>query len=203
MGEAGRAGDIDAAVNRINPSGAQFGTTMPVVPRIKNPARIRGASSSFSRRWRLAAGNADLDADIARCTMKLHHLGNSSAHHFRGTGLIAGSPGRTPALVTVPTPGPAADPGAPRQTVGRRQHAVRDVGIVSGILDDTGASPIRSKFGNGQGKCDALTVRQRNLDRMAAESRQSPALRTQRGWRRSHKRQSSNRAVGGRAFPFR
>ena len=54
----------------------------------------------------------------------------------------------------------------PRRTVAIDQRAMRDVGIVAGVLDDAGRRPPVARFGDGQREGDAVAARQRDLDRI-------------------------------------
>ena len=205
MGEAGGAGDIDAAVNQWIQAAHEYGTTMPVVPRIESPPRMPSREFIvFSARRRRR--ECDLDADIARCTMKRHRPRRWRADHLPRHRVDCGLAGRKRQAGL--GDGADAGTGCERHAGARRaaakgcndERAVGHIGIVSGILDDTGASPIRSKFGNGQGKCDALTVRQRNLDRIGkAASHQRFERSAGGGGRTSASRPAAPQSAGGRS----
>ena len=87
----------------------EYGTTIPVVPRIDSPPTMPSRPLSVFRRQRLAARNGDLDLDIAGRFAPAATSAIASRIIRRGTGLMAGSPGAIgrPARVTVPTPAPA------------------------------------------------------------------------------------------------
>ena len=119
--------------------------TIPVVPRIDKPPTIPSRGFQVCPGDTLAIGNRENNRDIRGCTRALsRRRGSSFQSTARGAGLIAASPGGmgNPGLVTVPTPSPAWKVmPAPRRTLTDPRHdqcAMRDVGIVPGILHDTG-----------------------------------------------------------------
>ena len=95
----------------------EYGTTIPVVPRIDNPPTI--PNRPFSVRCASTAPSST-PTSTTRSTGPPATSANASRIICRGTGLIAGSPGGngSPARVTTPTPGPARNvtPAPPRQT---------------------------------------------------------------------------------------
>ena len=108
MGEAGGARHVDAAVDRGDPGRAGKGHDDA------GRAEDRQAAHDAEPRvpglvgQRLAAGNGDLDLDIAGAAARGEVFAIAARIILRGTGLIAGSPGGTgrPGSVTVPTPCP-------------------------------------------------------------------------------------------------
>ena len=102
----------------------EYGTTMPVVPRIDRPPTMPSRALSVFAASASPPGMAiSTSTSAARRPMR-RDLGDGVARScWRGTGLIAGSPGGTgsPGRVTVPTPSPARKmtplPGAPSRTV--------------------------------------------------------------------------------------
>ena len=95
--------------------------TIPVVPRIEIPPTMPRRPLSVFLRDLLAVGHRDLDLEVGLPRPRPRR--SPAAIIWRGTGLIAGSPGGIgrPGRVTMPTPGPASNvtpaPGAPRRTV--------------------------------------------------------------------------------------
>ena len=89
---------------------------------------------------------------------------------WRGTGLMAGSPGGRgrPARVTVPTPvaGPERHAGSRRAGADGRDHqgAMGHVRIVARILDDAGPRAALAGFGDGKGEGRPRAARKRDLD---------------------------------------
>ena len=99
--------------------------TMPVVPRIERPPTMPSRPLSV-----LAASAAPPGTAISTSTSPLACAAAATSAMaapiiWRGTGLMAGSPGgiARPARVTMPTPSPARKitplPGIPRRTVAR------------------------------------------------------------------------------------
>ncbi len=96
----------------------EYGTTIPVVPRIESPPTIP------SRPFSVRSASASPPGTPTSTTTSVPACTSSSAAPIiaRGTGLIAGSPGgsASPGRVTMPTPGPARnttpDPGTPHPT---------------------------------------------------------------------------------------
>ena len=147
MGEAGGARHIDAAVDRGDPGGAgerldDAGGAEDRQAALDAEPRVPGLVGQ-----RLAAGNGDLDLDIARASCALARSSTTARIICRGTGLIAGSPGFTGSLarVTVPTLARLetdAGPRAGQPDASDDHRPMRDVGIIAGILDDPGLRPV-------------------------------------------------------------
>ena len=123
MIEAGGAGDIDAAMNRIDPCGAGIRHDDPAsCPGSKGRQRSQACALSV----RLAMSSppgieiSTMTSPVASYSRAVSSI--AALIIRRGTGLIAGSPGGSgrPARVTVPIPSPARnvtpDPGGPCET---------------------------------------------------------------------------------------
>ena len=107
MVEAGGARDIDAAMDRVDPGRAGIGHDDAGRAEDRQPADDAEPAVERLARQLLAAGDRDLDLDIAGVAVRRGDLGDRRrASSARGTGLIAGSPGGIgrPGRVTVPTP---------------------------------------------------------------------------------------------------
>ncbi len=145
MGEPHGAGDVDAAMDGVNPGRAGIGMTMPGRSEDRDAAQNAEARVERALGHRLAAGHGDLDLDVGGLAGR---LGDGPQQIIlRGTGLMAGSPGGIgrPGRVTRPTPSPRAkvtpEPALAAPHSGGNQRAVGDVGIVAGVLDDRRRSP--------------------------------------------------------------
>ena len=147
--------------------------TTPVVPRIEMPPRMpRRPLSVFSAIF----SPSGTEISTSKSASSPAASATASAIILRGTGLIAGSPGGIgrPGRVTVPTPGPALKvtpaPAAPRLTVTLQQRAMRDVGIVAGILHHAGPRKAFAElpFGKREGGASC---------RRASRSRPGPGIR--------------------------
>ncbi len=103
----------------------EYGTTIPVVPRIDSPPRMpsRGFQVFLAISSPLGIEIVTSTSPVPWCAAATEAI--ASRIIVRGTGLIAGSPtaSGSPGFVTVPTPGPARNttplPGSPRVTVTR------------------------------------------------------------------------------------
>ena len=109
MGDPGRARHIDAAMDRMDPGRAGIGDDNAGGAEDRQPADNAEPRVQRLRRHLLAIRNGNLDLDIGRAPERARDFAIAACIIFRGTGLIAGSPGGTgrPGSVTVPTPGPA------------------------------------------------------------------------------------------------
>ncbi len=112
----------------------EYGTTTPVVPRIDSPPTI--PSRAFSVR---AASASPPGTAISTTASTLPPATSASAARiiWRGTGLIAGSPGGSgkPGSVTVPTPSPAWN------TTPLPRRPCRTVACTSAPCVTSGSSP--------------------------------------------------------------
>jgi hypothetical protein len=99
------------------------GCTIPVVPRIDSPPTIPSRGFHVLRASASPSGTEISTSTSPDSPWAAASSAITSLIIRRGTGLMAGSPGAigSPALVTVPTPGPARNvtpkPAAPRLTV--------------------------------------------------------------------------------------
>ena len=184
-----------------------YGTTMPVVPRIDRPPTIPSRPFRVFARQLLAAGNGDGDGDVGASPVAAAISATASRIIWRGTGLIAGSPGGTagPAGSRCRPRSPAWNvtplPGRPGRTVARDQAAMRHVRIVAGVLDHgrhrgAGVQPLL-----GQREAGRAAARQADRHRVgeaqAEPTRRRPPWRPR--WRRH--RWSSRGAAGARPHP--
>ena len=125
----------------------------------------------------------------------------------RGTGLIAGPPTSSPrpGLVTTPTPTPPSSsrPGVVRPAHGGGEmRAVRDVGVVAGVLDDDRLGAVRRDVAALHREADQPLAGQRDvdvrLDLLVAQRRSPPPWPPPRCRCRS-----SSRCAAGRCGPSR
>ena len=141
------ARDVDAAMDRVRSRPSRStGCTIPVVPRIDSPPTMpsRGFQVFFA-----SSSPPGTEISISTSRPAPDHAPRNLRDRLRiirrGTGLIAGSPGAIgrPGRVTVPTPSPALNrtplPARAGAHGGEHDGAMRDVGIVAGVLDDAGA----------------------------------------------------------------
>ena len=103
----------------------EYGTTMPVVPRIEIPPTIPSLGFQVFRASRSPSAT-EISMATSGATPAVAATSSTTARIIRlGTGLMAGSPTATgnPGRVTVPTPGPARkttpSPAPARRTVAR------------------------------------------------------------------------------------
>ena len=82
MGEACGAGDIDAAMDRVDPGRAGIGNDDPCRAEDREPADDAEAAVQSLGGKRLSAGNGDLDLDIALVAIGLRDLFDRRAHHL-------------------------------------------------------------------------------------------------------------------------
>ena len=101
----------------------EYGTTIPVVPRIDKPPTMPSRPLSVLAASAAPPGMATSISASPALPVAPATSAMASRIICRGTGLMAGSPGGTgrPGRVTVPTPSPARNvtpaPGAPSRTV--------------------------------------------------------------------------------------
>ena len=145
---------------------------MPVVPRIDSPPTMP------SRPLRVLAASASppgMAISISTSPASPWAAAISamaSRSIWRGTGLMAGSPGGMgrPGRVTVPTPSPARKltplPARGAADRGEDQCPVGDVGIVAGILHHAGRRRAVAQRRGGQRESRMLPARQGHLDRI-------------------------------------
>ena len=144
MGEARGARDVDAAMDRMDPGRAGIGHDDAGGAEDRQAADDAEPPVEGLGGERLAAGNGDLDLDVAGSPWAAAISAMASRIIWRGTGLMAGSPGGIgrPGRVTVPTPSPARKltplPARAAADRGEDQRAMGDVGIVAGVLDHAG-----------------------------------------------------------------
>ena len=146
MANPGGAGHVDALMDRGDPGRAGIGHDDAGGAEDRQAAENAEPRVQRLRRQLFAAGDRDFDLDIA-CRAGAARATSAIASRiiWRGTGLMAGSPGGTgrPGKVTVPTPGPALKltplPRAAFAHRGEHKRAMRHVRIVAGVLDHAGA----------------------------------------------------------------
>ena len=125
----------------------EYGTTMPVVPRIERPPTMPSRPLSVFARERLAAGNGDLDLDIGSACRRGgdfgDRVGDHPARHRIDRRLARRNRQARPGHRADALAGAKASRRRPARRAHRRddQRAMRHVGIVAGILDHAGASP--------------------------------------------------------------
>ena len=144
---AGGSGDVDAAMDRVDPGGAGIGHHDARRAEHREPADDAEARVPGAQRQRLAAGDGEGDTHVARPAMRGDDIGHGGADHLarhrvdgrlagrqRQAGLGDGADARA---------GPKDDAGARRSRRDAREdeRAVRHVRVVARILDDAGLGP--------------------------------------------------------------
>ena len=180
----GGAGDIDAAVDRMDPRGAGIGHDDPGGAEYRQPADNAEPRVHRPQGEAFAAGDRDRHGDIGSHPSRKHRairLGNvgERAPDHRPRRRVDR---RLADAERQAGPGHRADPRAgakpharsrltPGQ-LGDDQRAMRHIRIVPGILDDAGAGEPVAQFGERQGKARRLAARQADRHRIGKPSGQ-------------------------------
>ena len=180
MGQPGRPGDVDPAVDGVDPGGAGIGDDDP--GRAEDRQAAEDAEPRIHRLFRqfLAAGNGNLDLDIAGCIVGLRDFGDGGGDHLprhRVDGRLA-RPDRQARL------GHRADAGTGPETQpafgpayrGLDQCAMGHVRVVAGILDDCGRRRVRREFLARQHERGTVAARQRDRHRVFEGSGQQGGI---------------------------
>ncbi len=143
MGEASGAGDIDAAMDRVDPGRAGIGHDDSRRAEDREAADNAEASVERLGGKRLSTRNGDLDLDIAVVAMRRSDFGDRRAHHLPRHGIDgglarrkrkAGPRNRADAFAR------AEGDTAPRRATphrGEDEGAMRHVRVVAGVLHHT------------------------------------------------------------------
>ena len=207
MREARRAGDVDAAMDRMDPGRAGIGHDDAGGAEDRQAADDAEPAVEGLLRQGLAARDRDLDARRRRARLSERRgFGDGVAHHLARHGIDRGLARRQPAgpaRVTVPTPSPGAkgDAGCRarrRARVASDQGAVGHVRIVAGILDRRRpvavAASVRSTGEREGRRSPRGSVTSTGSGNVAREQR-----RDRQPWRPPwRRRRSSSRAGAGR-----
>ncbi len=192
--EAARACHVDAAVDRVDPGRTGIGYDDPGRPQDRKSANNAEARIERSGGERFSTGNREFDNDVAGGPEELRHLANSRSHHLARHRIDRGFTGRD---------GEArfghrshaftrdkGDAGTRRTRSHRRldQGAMRDVGIVAGILHDPGGRTPVKGFENGNRKADARPVGKPYLDGIRTLTGYQRLVRGARGGSRASTR---------------
>ena len=177
---------------------------MPVVPRIDSPPTMPSRGFSVFRASASPPGMAistSTSAARRRCAPPPRRL---SRIIWRGTGLMAGSPGGSgrPARVTVPTPSPGPErrrrvPGAPARTVAITSAPWVTSGSSPASLTMPARVPPSHRFRERQGKGRPRAARQHDLDRIGKLARRASPDRPPWPPRWRRRRWSSRGATSG------
>ena len=172
MLQAHRARDVDAAVDRMDPRRA--GIRHDDAGRAEDGDAADDAEPAVQRALGdfLAAGHRDLDHHIARAAARRGDLGDRRAYHLARHRIDGGFTGRQ--RQSRARHGAHAIAGAKRDAAprlaqahhGDDQRAMRDVGIVAGILDDAGAGEAIAAFLHRQRKGRARAAGQQHRHRI-------------------------------------
>ena len=170
--EARRAGDIDAAINRMDPGRAGIGHDDAGGAEDRQSADDAEPPVEGLGGQRLAAGNGDLDLDIAGIAVGRGNLGDSIAQHLARHGVnggLAGRNGKARARHRAHAfAGTEADAASRRGAAdrGEDQCPVGDIRVVAGILHHAGRRPAVAKRRGGERESRMLPARQCHLDRI-------------------------------------
>jgi hypothetical protein len=190
MVEAGGARDIDAAVNRMDPGRARIGHDNARRAEDRQAADNAEPGIHRFRGKPLAVRNSDLDLDIAAAMGRRRNLGDGFADHaarHRVDGGLArrhGKPGAGDGADARAGPKRNAAAGRARANRGKHQRAMGHVGIIAGILDDTGRRRVRVATARRQREGHPFAARQRDFDRVgkfAGQQRRIGGLGGRRG----------------------
>ena len=170
--EARGASDIDAAMDRMDPSRAGIGHDDAGGAEDRQSADDAEPSVEGLGRERFAAGNGDLDLDIAGVAVGRRNLRDGLAQHLARHGIDGGLAGRNGkagprdhAHAFAGTKAHAASGrGAPNG--GEDQRAVGDVGVVAGVLDHACRRRAIAHRCGGEREGRMLAPRQGHLDRI-------------------------------------
>jgi hypothetical protein len=170
--EAARARHVDAAMDRMNPGRTGIRHHDSGRPQDRQPADDAEPAVDRAGCERLAAGNGDLDLDIARRFAGCGHFGNRGTDHsprHRIDGRFTGRQGQTRTRH-----GADAFAGTESNACSRRagpyrcknQGTVRHVRVVARVFDDAGRRRIFISALRGEREGRPLTARQSDLDRI-------------------------------------
>ncbi len=170
--QARGAGDVDAAMDRMDPGGAGIGHDDAGGAQDGQAAGDAEAAVQCAFGEFLAAGDGQFDYGIAGAGEECRGFGNGCSDHLpwdRVDGRFAGRHGQA-------GPGDGADTlaglecnaaaGSGETDGGDDQSAVGHVGVVASVLDDSGASEILAAFGGCQGEAGTPAARQKDADRV-------------------------------------
>ena len=170
MGEPRRAGDVHAAVDRVNPGRAGIGHDDPGRPQDRQPADNAEAPVQGLCGKRLAVFNADFDNHVTRHAMRGGHIAQGLAHHFprhRIDGRFAGRNGKTGPRDRANSLARAkrnAGSGRAPADRGKDERPVRHVRVVARVLHDAGARLAILPRRRRERECGALAAGQCHLD---------------------------------------
>ena len=160
----------------------EYGMTMPVVPRIDRPPTMPSRPLSVFSASAAPPGIAiSTSTSPVPCAVAATSA-MAAAIIWRGTGLMAGSPGGTgsPGRVTMPTPSPARKvmplPGEALTDGHEDERAMGHVGIVARVLHDAGGRRLGVAAGDRQREGRPLAVRQRDLHRIGERAGQQRGI---------------------------
>ncbi len=200
--QADGAGDVDAAMDRIDPGGAGIGDDDAGGAQDRQTADDAEATVQRPLRELRAAGYRQLDNSVRGAAEQVGDLGKRRADHGARDGVDRRLPRRhrqAGARYRADASACPEDDAAVRrgEAYGRDdQGAMGDVRIVPGILDDAGAGVV-------QGRSRWSPGRSRGVRRPAAapqrdqETPQSTAPQTPLGWRRRRRFPWSSRVARG------
>ena len=172
VGEPRGAGDVDAALDRMNPGRARIGHDDAGGAEDRQAADDAEPAVERLRRQRLAARDRNLDLGVGGAAGRRGDFGDGVADHaarhridrrLAGRQRQAGARHRADAFA-----GAERHAGAGRAGPHRRedQRAMRHVGIVAGVLDDAGRGGCLVLARQSEREARPLAARQRHLDRI-------------------------------------
>jgi len=168
MGQAQGAGDIDAAMNAVDPGRAGKGNDNPGRAEDGQAALDAQARIEGLFRQRRAVIDTDLDNPIATGAGfggdRLQHLCHHAARH-RVDGGLAGRNGQAGQGDHADAQARLEDNAGTGRASGQRrpnQSAMCHIRVVASILDDSGHGGVWKQPGLGQGESDLLPARQAN-----------------------------------------
>ena len=179
MGQTGRAGDVDPAVDRVDPRGAGIGDDDPGRPEDGETAHDPETGVHRFPGQFLAARDGDLDLRVARHAVGFGDLGDGGGDHPARHRVDRGLAGfdRQPGFGHRADAGPRSEvhaaPGFPDRDLDQR--AVGHVGIVACILDHRRRRRLRRQRVACEHELDPVAARQGNRHRILERAGQQGA----------------------------